>query len=276
MDIPSRMISDEFSPEVMRYASSWCWLRSDFAAEYDELSRSGALREDGGGEVIWETRKKYVLKLTTSSGRTVAFKSYRRMRKWIYLLHPTPTAREAVNFQRLAALGVPMVKLLGVGEIRRCFQPEKAFLVTEFALGFRDGRSFCPGGEMAGEEELRREFCIRNFRLLARLHDHGIIHGGFTPANELWHLPAAADGNGGPMELAWIDVATCRRCTAGGLQRHIPDDFANFMRFFDFSAEERLALLREYCDASEIVRFTPGELAEAVDRALAARTKKRK
>ena len=153
---------------------------------------------------------------------------------------------------------------------------EKAFLITEFALGFRDGRSFCPGGEMAGEEELRREFCIRNFRLLARLHDHGIIHGGFTPATDLWRPLSAPDGNGGRMELAWIDVATCRRCTAGGLQRNIPDDFANFMRFFDFSAEERLALLREYCDASEIVRFSPGELSEAVDRALAARAKKRK
>lgn len=276
MDISSRMVSDEFDPQVMRYASSWCWLRTDFAGEYDELYRSGALREDGGGEVIWETRKKFVLRLTASSGRTIAFKSYRRMRKWIYLLHPTPTAREAVNYQRLAALGLPMAKLLGVGEIRRRFQPEKAFLVTEFEPGCRDGRSFCPGGELAGEPELRREFCRRNFRMLARLHDNGIIHGGFTPANELWRPLPAADGNGDRMELIWIDVATCRRCTAGGLKRNIPDDFANFMRFFDFSAEERFELILDYCGAAGAGRFTPEELAGAVDRALAAREKKRK
>ena len=113
-------ISDIFNGNVLHYAASWQWVRSDFADDFYALLDSGAFTPGEGSEVIWRTRHKYTLKITAPSGRVVAFKHYdqlRGLRKFV----ASPTFKEAVNYQQLTSLGLPMAQLLAVGDERRCF-----------------------------------------------------------------------------------------------------------------------------------------------------------
>ena len=263
-------VSDIFTGREAHLSRSWQWLRSDFAEEFRQLIEAGADRDDApGSEIIWNTRHKYTLKITTGTGRVIAFKKYRKLRLFPYLYHRTPTAREAQNYQRLQLLGLPMAELLAVGDTRRCFRPESSFIVTEFASGCQDGRAFDPGGELEGETAWRDEFCRRNFELIAKLHDAGYYHRGFTPANELWRKRPEPDAAGNRLDIIWIDVASCRRLLPPMLRRKIPDDFVNFLRFFPFKPEEYEVFLQAYCRAVKVKRFEPAELCAEVRRRLA-------
>ena len=72
----SRLTSPVFSPRMIRLYRSWSWVREDFADEFDRLADAGAFRPDGVSPAIWHTRTKYVLRVTTSRGFDVAYKSY--------------------------------------------------------------------------------------------------------------------------------------------------------------------------------------------------------
>ena len=270
--MPREFISEIFTGKEIRLSRSWQWLRTDFADEFHQLTAEGADREDSGHEIIWNTRHKYTLKIRTAAGRVVAFKRYRQLRLFPYLYHPTPTAREAVNYQKLQLLGLPMARLLAVGDERDCFRPRSSFIVTEFAENCQDGRAFYPGGELEHETGWRDEFCRRNFELIAKLHDAGIYHRGFTPANELWRKRPAPDENGNLLDIVWIDVASCRRLPTAVLKKKIPDDFVNFLRFFQFREKEYRSFLDAYCKAVTVKRFEADALFESVKSRLAEKT----
>lgn len=265
-------ISDTFTGKEMRLSGAWQWLRTDFAEEFHQLTSDGAEREDSGNEIIWNTRHKYTLKIRTAKDRAVAFKKYRKLRLFPYLYHTTPTAREAKNYQLLQLLGLPMARLLAVGDDRSCFRPNSSFIVTEFAENCQDGRAFYAGGKLEKETAWRDEFCRRNFELIAKLHDAGIYHRGFTPANELWRKRPAPDEQGNQLDIIWIDVASCRKLPESLLYPKIPDDFANFLRFFQFGETEYRKFLQAYCDAVKIKRFTLDELCSEVKKRLAEKT----
>ena len=264
-------VSDIFTGREIRLSRSWQWLRTDFADEFRRLTADGADREGPGSEIIWNTRHKYTLKIRTGTGRIIAFKRYRTLRLFPYLYHTTPTAREALNYQKLQLLGLPMAQLLAVGDDRRCFRPRSSFIVTEFAENCRDGRVFYPGGELEAETGWRDEFCRRNFELIAKLHDAGIYHRGFTPANELWRPRTAPDEAGNQLDIVWIDVASCRKLPDGLLRKKIPDDFVNFLRFFAFPPETFRGFLQAYCNAVTVPRFTLDELCAEVEARLESR-----
>lgn len=212
------------------------------------------------------------MKIRTASGRAVAFKKYRKLRLFPYLYHSTPTAREAQNYQRLQLLGLPMARLLAVGDDRSCFRPNSSFIVTEFAENCQDGRAFYPGGKLEKETAWRNEFCRRKFELIAKLHDTGIYHRGFTPANELWRKRPAPDEQGNQLDIIWIDVASCRKLPESLLRGKIPDDFANFLRFFQFGEAEYRNFLQSYCNAVKVKRFSLDELCSEVKKRLAEKT----
>ena len=264
----SEFVSDIFTGKELRLSHSWQWLRTDFADEFRQLTEEKADREDSGNEIIWNTRHKYTLKIKTRTGRVIAFKRYRTLRLFPYLYHATPTAREAINYQRLQLLGMPMAKLLAVGDERDFFRPRSSFIVTEFAENCSDGRKFWPGGELEQNTAWKNEFCLRNFRLLAKLHDAGIYHRGFTPANELWRPRTAPDPEGNQLDIVWIDVASCRRLPGPVLRKKIPDDPVNFLRFFRFAPEEYRPFLEAYCETAAKKRFTVDELCTEVKRRL--------
>ena len=262
-------VSDKFTWSVSRLSHSWHWLRTDFAEEFRQILTDGADRDGSGNEILWNTKHKYTLKIRTAAGRDVALKRYRKLRFFPYAHHRSPMVAEALNYQRFLDLGLPMAQLLAVGDTRHFFRPVTSFIVTEFAANCLDGRVFYPDGELEHETALRDEFIRCNFALLAKVHDAGICHGGFTPANELWRRRSAPDADGNQLEIVWIDVAKCRRLPAPLLRRKIPVDFVNFLRFFRFSPEEIRGFLQVYCGAVKVVRFAPEELVREVARLMA-------
>ena len=268
----TELVSDIFTGKGIRFSNSWQWLRTDFAEDFHQLTAAGADRVDSGSEIIWKTRHKYTLKIQAPSGRVIAFKRCHSLRLFPYLFYSTPTTREAQNYQKLQSLGLPMAKLLAVGDDRKCFRPNSCFIVTEFAINYLDGRAFYPGGELETETGWRDEFCRRNFELIAKLHDAGIYHRGFTPANELWRKRPAPDEQGNQLDIIWIDVASCRKLPGVILRRKIPDDFVNFLRFFQFSEAEYRNFLQAYCSAVKVKRFTLDELCSEVKTRLAEKS----
>ena len=251
-------VSDAFTGKESRFSRTWRWIKTGFEDDFRRIIETGSFREDSGNEILWKTRNKYTIRITAASGKSVAFKYYKKLRLFPYLYHTSPVTREALNYQRMTTLGLPMARLLAVGDERKFFRPLSCFIATEFAENCLDGRVFYPDGAMERESELRDEFCRRNFELLATLHDSGYYHRGFTPANELWRM------KGKSMELIWIDVASCRKLPSPLLRKKIPEDFVNFLRFYRYEPEEYRQFIQSYCDAAKVKRVEPEELFRAV------------
>ena len=239
-----------FTPEMRRLSSSWRYVKPSFAAVFDELEARGELSENGSGKNIWGTRSKFVLKISLPDGGAAAFKGFHRIsRPWRFVLRPSLCGFEAENFSRAAALGIPVPELLAVGDERCFFRLKNAFLMTRFAEGFRDGRDFMPGGIMAADLPARDEFLRRNLEFLARFHDAGLLHRGFTPANLMWNLRSIPDGSGNRLELLWIDLASCRRRPLFIINRLCADELNRCFAPLELSAEKTGELVKFYCSA---------------------------
>lgn len=252
-----------FSRMMIRLHRSWAWVRSDFAEEFFRLCDAGAFRPDGTmSQIIWQTHNKFVLRTETASGFSVAYKSFFRIRNtYQYLLRPSSSAAEAINYMRLAKAGLPLPDLLAVGETRCGFLLRNAFMVSRFADGFRDGRDFYDDGIHANDRPMLREFIGGHLRLLAKLHDSGIHHRGFAPYNLLYRQ----DPDG--MKLCWIDVADCSRAiiSTGTIAR----DMTKLFKFMELSAEERRDFEKLYLDACNRRRTDLGRLFDCVEKLLA-------
>ena len=230
---------------------SWKFVQESFADEYRTLLDSGMLSEHGGGEVLWQTSQKYVLKIASPAGRNIVFKSYRKIRdRRKYLFRLTPCGLESSNYQKLQNAGFPMAKLLAVGEERSFFLVKNAFLITEFAEGYQDGKVFLPGKFRAEDWQDREEFIIRNLHYLAKLHDSGWLHQGFMPGNLLWKKKTHPEKETETLDLIWIDVATCRKISPQKLKRRLGFEIGNFFRHFNFTDEEILKYLEVYMEFS--------------------------
>ncbi len=251
---------------------SWRWVRED-AAEILDALRAGPPGIDSGLEVLGKTKTKYVLRMKTASGLDLACKWHAKVRQTPYAVSWTHAAKEAYNFTLLADLGLPLVKLVAVGEKRLPLYIHNAFIITEFANGFRDGRHFVMS--LSNETAMRDEFIRRNFILVARMHDAGFYHRGFSPVNELWRKLPEPDADGNLLELRWIDIATCRQAKDDDMKRFVADDLGNFLRFFPFTSEERREYLRNYLDAVKVRRFDLDTLCRAVDENIAARIRRK-
>ncbi len=261
-------ITSAFDASMPRQASSWRWIRSDFAEDFAALQAGNALQENGSSEKIWQTTQKFVLKVQAPSGRVIVYKSYRMVKEWLKSIYRlSPLAREALNYQQLLDMGLPMVQLLAAGDIRSCFILKGGFLATEYAQNTSDGRDFYRGAKHASDTALRDAFIRNVFADLAKMHDHGWIHRGSTPANFLYRL------KGDTLETVWIDVATCRQVSRFTQKHLIPEDFVNFFRFFDFTPEQRKGYEALYLEHATHNLFSPQTLFEAVERKLLANPK---
>lgn len=250
-------------------AASWQYVDDSCPEDIKALlsgSRSG-LRPDSKYQVIWLTRNKYVLLLESVSGRKFVYKAPLRIKNFIkYCLRPGPYGREAVNYECIRNMGIPVADLLAAGETRKFFKLQSGFIVTAFAEGFSDGRDFMPGGCMRQEKELLREFTERNFRLLAVLHNNNCIHKGFTPANILYRKRLEADGAGNWLDIKWIDLASCRRVMPLQNKKVLQArDLSLFFYYLDCGREEKLRYLEIYCREMNSCRTTPEELLKRIE-----------
>ena len=265
------MISGEFTGRERSLTSPWCWIRED-AAELSDALRAGPPGADSGQELLWRTKNKYVLRVKTASGLDLACKWYVRVRQAPYSFSWTLAAKEAYNFKRLSRIGLPLVKLVAAGEDRGFLYIRNCFLITEFAEGFSDGRCFCFPNSY--DIALCDEFTRRNLILVARMHDAGFWHGGFSPMNALMRKLPKPDAEGNQLEIRWIDVATCHRSQGWFLKRRIVNDLCNYLRFCSFTQEERRGFLRVYLDATTVKRFDLDSLCRAVEEDIAARIRR--
>lgn len=225
-----------------RRFASWEFAVPGFAGILRELlcSPPPARKEEGlinvsSGKYVWHLRRRnddaeeFDFAWKTNPGKT----------PWRYILRPSLTTREARNYLRFAALGVPTPRVLAAGDIRVGFILKQCFIATAFVPGSDDGRAFMPGGARREETALKLEFCRKNLKLLAGIHDAGIFHKAFHPRNLLWR------GGAGAVEVFWIDVARCRPVPARKLPRAVLVDLHVFFRDMRLRAAE-LAELAEF------------------------------
>lgn len=272
-----RRTSSHFSREFIDLRASWRWVGNDFAEEFDRLSDAGAFLPDGPSRNIWNTRNKFVLRMTTSRGFDVVYKSFYRIKDFQqYYLRPSPSAQEALNYMQLSELGIPLPDLLAVGEVREISdwfiiggfrRLTNSFLVTRFVEGFRDGSDFAIGGPLEKDRTLMMEFCRGHLALLAKLHDAGILHRGFTPTNLMYRKEP--DG----MKFCWIDVASCCRATI--TTKRIADDIINLFRFLEIPGSTRRELEAWYLKSSARPRTDMETLSRALEKRLIERLKRK-
>ena len=237
-----------FCPSMRRLSSSWCYVKDSFFKEFETLEKRGELSESGSGEMIWDTGNKFVLKIALDDGSSVVYKSFRNVVKPAkFVLRPSPCGFEAHNYSLIGALGIPVPELLAAGDTRKNFILEKAFLITRFAEGFFNGRQLLKGELFQERSDLMEELLRRNMPLLARCHDGGIIHRGFTLANLMWKELPQPDSKGNKLELLWIDFGSCRRRPLLLLNSLCHLDLALLFKHPDLSKEQKAELIELYC-----------------------------
>jgi hypothetical protein len=235
-----------FSPSFTSLRTSWEYVKEGFLPELKLLEEKGLLSETGPGEMIWETKSKYVLKVPLSTGGFAVVKKYRRISKPAkFLLRLSPCGLEACNFGRFEKLAIPLPELLAVGDTRKFFVLKDCFIITGFADGYRDGRDFFGTGILAQDQTLQQEFLRRNLEMLAFCHQHGIWHRGFTPFNLLYKLKDSPDANGNALDIIWIDVASCRKKLFVN-PALTAKDIGYLLRYFRFPDEIKMQYLEFY------------------------------
>ncbi len=261
-----RRVLQEFSARRTR---SWSYFAPEFRAGAEFLRGLPDPRK--AGEVLWQTRRKLVTKITVpavAGDDEIVYKSMAPKRR--FLFGSSPALAESINYRMLALAGFPMAELLGAGEERRFFCWRKAFLVTRFVAGSRDGRAFLDGGgrEQWGERDEFVRGCLRH---LARLHDLHYFHKGFKPYNILWCQPAPD----APMQLILIDVATGRLVPGWRLAACVKRDLGDFFETFVLTPEEVANYIRFYREC-RTRRRPPEDLPEQILAVLEARRKRKR
>ena len=207
------------------YIRSWQYIREDFIPVVNKFLKTG-LPEC---KVIYHTRNKECRLLSEGTPVPLVFKLYREKRFFRYLFRPSQAYREFLGFKLTAEAGIPVAKVIALGERRSFLRLKEAFFVTEYLTGFNDGDEFTHPG---CNEKLQDEFIRINLEYLARFHNAGLVHGGFHPRNELYKLDDA-----GNMIVVWIDLATV--APEGKRKRFSQqDDLSRFLKEYKFSPEK--------------------------------------
>ena len=235
-----------FSPGMLSLRSSWRYVKADFASEFAELESRGELSAASTGEKIWETRTKYVFKIALPGGGAAVFKSFHKIvHPAKFMLRPSPGGFEARNYALLEKLGLPLPELLAAGDTRKNFKLSNTFVLTRFAEGFCSCDEFAPGGSCAGRNDLKQDVLGKSMELLARCHDAGILHRGYTGANVLWK-ETAEKGKG---ELLLIDLASCRNRPRFIINLSVHKELKLFFKNLALAPAEKEELISRYCSA---------------------------
>ncbi|MBO5923236.1 MAG: hypothetical protein J6Q81_01855, partial [Lentisphaeria bacterium] len=139
----NRFIAAKLCKKFTSVWCSWSYINESFAGDFQALEQSDTLCMDGVFPVIWKTSQKFVIKGTAPSGKTFAYKSYRKIKGVAkYFFRLSPCGMEAVNFQKISNCNIPLPRLLAVGDTRKNTILKTAYLITEFAENYSDGRDF--------------------------------------------------------------------------------------------------------------------------------------
>lgn len=214
--------------------SSWYYaedgfedILEDLRSKTPEMSKAAGLINESSGKMVWHLDRK-----NGDRSYDFAYKINPAKTPWRYIFSPSLAMREALNYRLFERLGVPVARLLAVGDIRKFFILYENFIATEYIPDTSDGRVFMPGGEMRGRTELLREYTRLNLAELAKIHDNGVFHKAFHPRNLLWKT---VDGK---VSVFWIDVARCRKVSPRKMTRAVLVDLHTYFRDMKLTYEE--------------------------------------
>lgn len=243
------------------FIRSWSYAAPGFDRALGHLLAAGESEND----VIWRTDHGDVRKITLPAAlgeETVVLKRYNGRRRWRHFCVPSPAAREAMNYRALAALGFPVVDLLAVGDNRAFLYLGDSYIVTRFlGDGFVDGRVFQRDTPEANDAALLDAFVDATLRQLAAMHGMHYLHRGAHPYNFLWRRSrTAADG----VEIALIDVSSCRPKPARGFKRWVLNDLTRLFRSLRMPGESLRRHMDFYVSLNPKCGFSAKALAEIV------------
>jgi hypothetical protein len=222
----------------IRFSRSFQWALPEFAETWKQILLNPEFAETHG-QLIWKTRNKKVYSVNLPEHDVYpvfALKTCDGVKPLRYLFRCSKGTLEGVNLKLMEQLGFPMVRLLAIADKRCFFYLKKTYLVTEFAVGFRDGRDFMPKGIYREDQHLKQLFVQDNLKLLAKLHQYHCYHKGFQPYNLLWKY----DQDSGEFHTRWLDVASCRFMLLPEkmFHRYIIKDLAEFFYRMAFDETE--------------------------------------
>ena len=227
---------------AQRYAVSWSFAMPGFEQVLAELRESlpertgsAGLIKVSSGKFVWHLQHR-----STDRNFDFAYKIQVCKTPWRYLFRFSKPVREVRKYLMLDSIGIPVPKVLAVGEVRRFFVLRESYMMTGFFENSSDGRLFMHGGKSRLDTERKLAYCRAHLELLARVHEHGICHGAFHPRNLLWR-----DGARG-MEVFWVDVARCRKVSPGRLARAAVVDLHTFFQDLQLRRSEVKPLLEHY------------------------------
>ena len=223
-------------------SSSWYFSDRDFAPVLEEL-RKNPPPETAEAGLIYASSGKFVWKLEcpVSSGKcVVAYKTNPGKTPWRYILKSSLPVREARNYLRFEKIGLPVARVIAVGDERKNFILKETFIATVFVDGTADGRSFMEEGDHYTDLENKLTFCKLNLELLAKLHHANFFHKAFHPRNLLWR------NTGKKMEIFWIDVARCRPFPPRKMAKAVLVDLHTFFRDMQLTRSQTVELLEHY------------------------------
>lgn len=222
-------------------SSSWHWYRKDFEEQWKYLINEG-LFSDKKESTIWQTRFKAVQLLEVpfeGSSYKIALKFYREKRIIRYFLRPSLATREAMGYEVMEKLGIPVAEVLAYGEKRNIIRIKEAFIITKYVEGTENMLYF---KEHEEEHEALLSLLKENIRYLALLHRANYIHSGLHPRNILWKREA-----GNSVRSIWIDLATVRNVeNHKEYWKYILTDLSDLTETFHLSQKELDMLMAEY------------------------------
>lgn len=240
---------------------SWQWADPALTDSLEQIrTRPGEM-----GEVIWRTRRKAVYRMDLENDISLAYKTGNPGKTFRYRFLPSPSAREMINYRIFPEFGVPLVQLLGGGEVRRGTRLEESWLITRFAEGYESGIVFgsrdAQTPPVCTDPALRREFLQINIPLLADLNDAGCYHRGFRPYNILFKTTDA-----GAMECLWLDIASCVFYFLPDfcLRKLFLEDLTRFFEFFKATDEELELTAALYLSHTNRLGMTGSQFTKAI------------
>lgn len=186
------------------------------------------------GKRVWHLRRESGGKVYDFAYKTNPGKGLR------YITNSSLPVRETRNYLLLEGLGIPVPRILAVGDARSFFILKETFLATEFIADTRDGMDFTPGGPLYADTEKKMEFCRLHLEQLAKIHNANVFHKSYHPRNLLWRERE------GKMEIFLIDVPRCRRERPSGMFRAAVTDLHSFFRDMRLPRAQTAELIAHY------------------------------
>ncbi len=223
---------------------TWRWSQPGFEGSLEWLLshprriHHGEYLSDTPGKEVWRVQLPESL-----GGHSIIYKFYDLKQKPLgERVGWSAAYREALNFETLKTLGIPVSEVLACGERRQFSLLQEAFIISVCILDSFDGSSLAPTGNLADHKELRHAFCLKCLEQIALAHRHGCFHSAFRAHKILCDEHSSPDD----LQLTWVDVANCQIPSPIPMKSAIPQDLVHMFVDLRLDADEIHKLCAHY------------------------------